>query len=599
MTKVQLYESFYPHVIQFIAEESSFISAAHPDAEMVLRGLDAAQKKVMPKPLVIQICSIPFLSRELYYRFIGRFDLEVGFLMEKLTLEGPLHYKMIARDWQIETVEFTKEPQKKHHFYRDDQEHTKVKKAFSLLPYHRQAESYFRPSNDIIFYLPEDLRNVIVPFLVEDGKFDIPVFPELDTSGEELAIFMGEEVLMRELPGLLIHLNEKRPRMSVKGRPYANSLKGIRKKLDLTEFYDEPKQDDLDYIRINMLLSLLLQEDKLSTESPPEEIVKKLFNEVYPYHFRSALHLLSPYIKGITSLREFAFRRVENHLLALMKGITREGWIRYEDFERSLQLRVFSVGLLEGRHAHDIYFAIPAGFEGVRWETQVTIYPFFQERYIMWPAMKGTLFLMAAWGLLDICYRTPNCKVLSQTCNSPYDGIYALRLTNLGAYVLGHTKTYTSDIRQPFTFSLSEDALSILLVDGDMKLASRALASFARPLGEKRFQTNADLFLANCNTAADLQHKINLFSSLFPGELPGNWQAFFTEISRKADPLTEEHSYQVFKISPDDRTLLQLIARDEQIKDLCIKAEGHRILVRKNDLKKLRTLLRGHGYLVE
>ncbi|MEL7221542.1 MAG: hypothetical protein AAGJ93_09505, partial [Bacteroidota bacterium] len=224
LTKVQLYESFYPHVLEFIAEEGSFISNAHTDAAMVLRGVQAAQQKAMPKPLVLKICGLPFLSRELYLRFIQRFDPEVRLLFEKLTLEGPLHYRMINRDYGFEAITYTSEPQNKYHYHRDDQQYTKVKKAFAIFPNHRQAESYFRPSNDIIFYLPEGLRSIIVPFLQEEENSKLPIQKEVDTSKEGRMIFYGEEVLMRELPGLIIHLNEKRPRMSVKGRPYANSL---------------------------------------------------------------------------------------------------------------------------------------------------------------------------------------------------------------------------------------------------------------------------------------------------------------------------------------------------------------------------------------
>ena len=251
----------------------------------------------------------------------------------------------------------------------------------------------------------------------------------------------------------------------------------------------------------------------------------------------------------------------------------------------------------------NIYFENipPKGYlpEEFRYYETMSARDHYFTRVVRWPGFRGFLFFLASWGLLEIIYEEPDVSVIPYSAYSVYDGLKYIRVTELGAYVFNHTKAYSGVIKRPFTLALDEDSLSILLTDGDTGLASKAISSFAKPVGGNRFTTNASLFLENCKTEDDLTHKISIFTSIFPGDLPANWSAFFSDISLKANPLKPTAEYHIFHVSENNKQLLHLLARDEELKKICIKAEKFHILVHYTNLTKLKNILRSYGYLIE
>lgn len=593
LNKNDLSQSFWRMVTPFAQDERKLILGELPSASAIYREWASYGNRAPQKSLMIKVCSLPFMSRKLYQRFIATLDPEIKTLLEYIALKGPLHHMMIEKELGIKTYEKVIMDGEIHRFRRES---LSLVPKFRILPVQVPFSYYYGTENRIVFYLPKRLQKVIA-ILSAPADVRLISLPELPADAKKLKVIHGEELILRELPGLIIYLNNKRPKLSKKGRPNAASIRSLGKKLALTEFYPDTKQKELLFMRTDMLASLLLQLDDLPNNASPPDLIKHLFRKTYPLHFRSALHLLG-YINGISNLRTPAFRSVEYSSTEYFKPLHHKEWIKHEDWEYYHQSSALHIDFIDAYELNRLELEIPGEFSSSSFSTTLSISPHFGQKFVQWPTLRGHLFLFAAWGLLDLVYEEPNCKAIGITSDSPYDGVKYLRMTALGAYVLGYTDAYESNVEQPFELGLSDDVLSILLTAGDMELASRAIASFARPAGSKRFQTNADMFLQDCNTAKDLKQKIDLFSTLFPGDLPANWQAFFRELSQKANPLTEEE-FQVFSINPNDQKLLQLLAQDEQIREICSKAEGYRILVRIKDFKRLQKLLRAYGYLVE
>lgn len=593
LNKNDLSQTFWRLVVPFSQNERKLILSEVPSASVIFREWASYGNRAPQKSLMIKVCSLPFMSRKLYQRFVATLDPEVKTLLEYLALKGPLNHKMIEKELGITTYTIASEEIGLNRYRRES---VKLLPKFMVLPADIPFSYYYGRESKVVFFLPKRLQKVIsVLSSPADGR--LTSLPEVPAATKSTKVFYGEELILRELPGLIIYLNNKRPKLSKKGRPNAASIRSLSKKLALTEYYPDTKQKELMHMRTNMLASLLLQLDDLPNNASPPDLIKHLFRKTYPLHFRSGLHLLT-YVNGMSNLRSTAFRMVEYGSADYIRPLYQQEWVNHDAWQYYHQSTAFHIDFIEPREQDRLELEIPGEFTKTSYSTTLGISPHFGQKFIQWPILRGHLFLFAAWGLLDLVYEEPNCKAIGITCDSPYDGVRFIRLTPLGAYVFGYTDEYESDVTQPFELGLSDDVLSILLTAGDMELASRAIASFARPVGNKRFQTNADMFLQDCNTAKDLKQKIDLFSTLFPGDLPANWQTFFRELSQKANPLTEEE-FQVFSINPNDQKLLQLLAQDEQIREICSKAEGYRILVRIKDFKRLQKLLRAYGYLVE
>ena len=593
LTKNDLSQTFWRLVLPFSQEERKLILSEVPAASLIYREWASYGNRPPQKSLMVKVCSLPFMSRKLYQRFVATLDPEVKTLMEYLARKGPLNHLMIEKELGIKTYELEFEEVGLNRYRRET---IKLLPKFLALPADIPFSYYYSRDNKVILFLPKKLQKIIA-VLSSPVDMRIRSIPEVPPATKTTKVFKSEELILRELPGLIIFLNNKRPKLSKKGRPNAASIRSLGKKLALTEYYPETKQKELMFMRTDMLASLLLQLDDLPNNASPPDLIKRLFTKTYPQHFRSALHLLG-YINGVSSLRSAAFRSVEYISTDYFKPLYQQEWVNHNDWQDYHQSTAFHIDFIDPREQGRLELEIPGEFSKSSFSSTLGITPHYGQKFIQWPILRAHLFLFAAWGLLDLVYEEPNCKGIGVTCDSPYDGVKFLRLTPLGAYVLGYTDQYESNVAQPFELGLSDDVLSILLTAGDMELASRAIASFARPAGSKRFQTNADMFLQDCNTAKDLKQKIDLFSTLFPGDLPANWQAFFRELSQKANPLTEEE-FLVFSINPTDQKLLQLLAQDEKIREICSKAEGYRILVRVKDFKRLQKLLRAYGYLVE
>lgn len=232
------------------------------------------------------------------------------------------------------------------------------------------------------------------------------------------------------------------------------------------------------------------------------------------------------------------------------------------------------------------------------------------------PIVQGSLFLFAAMGLVEIAYDMPpeSSRIQDKKFISIFGGIQGFRLTALGAYLLGITKSYTP-VAEP---DGEKSERGRVVLDEHRLLASLTgrnpgmelmLQEYMSPLarnnagtpteqtaGVKLYQMDARSFLRNCSKAADVKKKIERFKKRIGENLPVVWEEFLLSIAAKIEPLKEEQNYRVFAIKSSS-DLAGLIVRDPVIKKFVLKAEGYKILVRADDVGAFRRELEKHGYL--
>ena len=77
------------------------------------------------------------------------------------------------------------------------------------------------------------------------------------------------------------------------------------------------------------------------------------------------------------------------------------------------------------------------------------------------------------------------------------------------------------------------------------------------------------------------------------------WEQFFKQLIQHCHPLKEDKtSYKRYQLDPENRDLVQLVTTDPQLRQLVIRAEGYRIMVKTEDFTKFETQLKKHGYLL-
>ena len=218
---------------------------------------------------------------------------------------------------------------------------------------------------------------------------------------------------------------------------------------------------------------------------------------------------------------------------------------------------------------------------------------------------KGFLYILATLGLVELACQKPVPDAAEKPI-SPYAAIAYARLSPLGRYALGLTKDYDAPQQQKRDYFLVDDQRLIVrdlcVADGSSTGTNpylEILKDIARPIGSGRYEVTPQTFLSPCSTNDDVLQRIKNFRQFVCPKPPTIWETFFSTLLTRCHPLTLNHEdFHVYTLPADDHDLQRLVATDPKLRQLVIRAEGYRILVRTIDLGKFRTRLKALGYLL-
>ena len=209
-------------------------------------------------------------------------------------------------------------------------------------------------------------------------------------------------------------------------------------------------------------------------------------------------------------------------------------------------------------------------------------------------AIRMCAFWLASLGMAEVALcEKPNIEV------SPFDRLAYLRLTPLGRYAFGVADSYEAPEQEHVAyFELDPDRLIIRSLVEPNPYA-QLLTDTSTAISKNRYETSALSVLASCHTKADVESKIKIFRQFIASELPPLWEQFFKTLLQHCHPLKEDKTgYKRYSLDPENRDLIQLVTTDPVLRQIVIRAEGFRILVKNDDLKKFETQLKKHGYLL-
>lgn len=534
------------------------------------------------------IVSKIFKNKEIYQFFLTFLAEDVKKVFEAMIWKEELSSEEILAETGVEVV-FKVEKKAYNNKTYFEQEY---RKEFMLLAVDTES-SYSYTSNSYLktftVELPAELRKVLRDYYDKPLHYDfIPLKEALKTD----FIASNESEIFINLPNLLSYHQQGNIKTSGPGKVMLNILSKIRKTLNINELYPDSTSKELQTLKTYLLASLIVCENKPKKEEIFIGILKNLLGKTYPKKYNGHTHILTS-LKGSHNL--YNIDDVESKFIEILKILPVNEWISTQNFIDFASLRSYNFYIST---VYEMCNYLTYEIDGDYGKQKINLKKTHLKNFVSDPIIKGNMMLWACYGLLDIAYDTIDTTELGKTYYSVYDGIKAIRLTNLGAYLLGKTTEYKApEVKQSYNLSFSSDNL-IIMVEGETSITDNLLANYADKVGSNRYAVSNETFLKNVNSKKELKIKIDIFKQVINANLPQNWKAFFDILDKKIHPLIPIDEVMVFKIPSDDPELIKLLIQNPSIKKLLIKAEDYQIIVTKKDYPSLRTKLKTFGYLL-
>ncbi len=467
-----------------------------------------------------------------------------------------------------------------------------------------------KPVLQYYFYLDDDLREIFREHLAPPPDYHIGPA----TAVEETAFrFEDRGRLLARLPMVSEYVRQGHLRLSKRGRKIlVPSIRKMAEVCGIDEFYTAGDAS-LGCMRTQLLADFLLRNpagESLSDAAAWKRLIARAFlgnaSDDYPLH-RLLDHLNQVQRAEALDGRVFATERradIAATLLAMLRDMPAGEWVSASRClaYAAYRLEKFEVlnPILAGEY---VYFtgerAIESDGNSVSAiEEHPVDHPIYVDAVIE-PFVKAVLFLCGSLGLLDLAYDPPTnqrYRLSGKPYLSRYDGLRYVRLTELGAYVVGLSDACSQKAAPPprARVVLDENRLIIHLDIRD-PIKAVALEALAERISDTCFRMGFDSFLRGCDHEAEIQKRIDQFKGMVDAPFPLIWEDFLKAVEGRVTRVTPRDGLQVFQLRPDP-DLLDLLARDKVLKKYVLKAEKHHVIIRSRDISRVRHRLAALGY---
>jgi hypothetical protein len=446
------------------------------------------------------------------------------------------------------------------------------------------------------FSLPPLIRSIIEGWFPKPaGYYIIPVALPNDAS---LKFFNAEPSIVSEVQRVSAYYLHNNIKYSSKGKPAALGMNKIQRTLSIKEFFENKTFSST---RTLLMFGLIYRCPPTILQGDTISVIRYLFANNY-INFQKYAHP-APYVftqlKGIADLYPHSYiPSVNPSLLNIIKQLPEGEWITFANLYRYIQTHFIIINpFVPG--SGSIYYDQKDG-NLHRFNRREYIGRDNEANMISKVYLKGTLFLMASFGLLEISYKeTDDTKMFGKDWFSEYDGIHAVKLTALGSYITGVKRHYEPlGIAQNNRLDFDENAL-FLRVEGDLALINTLLENYMEKVSDSRYIFNSGYFLRDCKTTENVKNKIAAFKQIIAKKLPDYWENYLVSLYHNAKQVEIDNEMFVFTISSSNKELQRLIVQDLVLKKLVLKAERFNILIEKSNLTTFRNRMKELGYLIK
>ena len=466
--------------------------------------------------------------------------------------------------------------------------------AHDLSFFPKKSDYYSRGSHGDL-YIPKEMKEFIIRFYTKPIYQD---FVPLSEIPETTYIYSAEKQIFDELQQIISYHLLGNIKFSASGRPVESTLGKFQKSCGIEEFYGT-ENEKLSKVRSNLIAGMLYGLAQKEFEIDNLEIIKFLFNKHYQTLFTPQFVLTG--FKGWNLFEPYADRNkdIETKLMTVLGDMPLNDWMSLENLTELLGYRFVNLNPLTVSAVQSkLYYEEELPLNETK---RISLNSGTYNSYITTPFLKGTLFLFAAFGLVEIAYDTLNVEKFGSTYFSSYDGLKFFKLTALGAYIFGINSKYEQPIitTEKAKISLSNDSLMII-ADGKMTaLNDKMLSIYSEKLGDTRYKVSTEAFLKDCKNRKEIDNKIVLFKSMINGTIPSLWERFFKELLTNASAIKINKFLQTYSLPVEDKELHKIVAQDTILKQIVLKAEGYNILVPNENVVKFKSRLKELGFIVE
>ncbi len=390
-------------------------------------------------------------------------------------------------------------------------------------------------------------------------------------------------------------------------RVIKDSLKQMAKHCQVTEFYAVAK-GDLAFLKTNLIIEFL-KSFPFKEQKDPLKTLKAGFHDFF--HEQESKFFKIPslfhFIRRLATYHDFFNLEYKpngpHEFLKLFQEIPFQKWISVKNIISNFYYNGIFYSKEDYLSVHNCYQKfIYSGFG----HNQKDEYPaynseIYYEFYIK-PFFKTMMFLLGTFGIVDLAYQLPKNETYQRGKDpflSPFDGLKYIRLTELGAFILGLKSDFQATIPREKTSKITLDEKNLLIfLEGEDHIKRIVLEKLGEKINTNCYRINSKSFLHDCRTKEDIQKKIALFTQHISKKPAPNWQEFFQQIEEKINPLKYRADLLVFKINPNSE-LLQLLVKDEILKECILKAEDYNILIDQKNLNKIKKRLEEFGYFID
>jgi len=588
-------DSIYPFFKVFLR---SFI-LNNPDLCRQYRVPPYSQKP-SPSKSELMACLVPFFEHgELFRKMRAALPDPLPAVVDKIIWEGGQSHESLEKTFNTKVAYTNLELETSYPnpvtelnplfcLFRDDYTSRSYSYWYSDRNFKNQT-SYLH-----FLYFPQPLNARLKKFIPAPFGYDLVPVPLPENPN--VPVYTEHNSLFSELPVALSYLQQGKLTVSESGLLNVASVSKMRKYCGIKEFYPDNSDKYASSIRTRFIAEMLLALNRqgYTTYDDPVAFIRQGFH-LYEKSQLSSVAVLF-HLKGLNKVDTNP--EVNPSLFALLPRLPLGQWVTQDNLLKYALYRELPLELVRDYAAYNnVYFES----EGAYGKTKNYLYRVYYRSLLTEPLLRGTLYLFATFGLVDIAYGSPanpEAEKFKKTSISVFDGLQAVRLTSLGAYVCGVTQTYEAPVTQDEQIILDEQHLFISYTGTNQPLLT-ILEKIARRAGEHLFKVDYETLLGDCNTSLEVTAKLNMFKQLLSANPPPLWQNFFATVQERNVPLPALNAdYQLFQL-PQNKELVRLVASDAFLKKHIIKAEMYHVIIPRTSISKVKNYLKKFGFLID
>ncbi|MGD9971562.1 MAG: hypothetical protein AB7S77_00720 [Desulfatirhabdiaceae bacterium] len=183
------------------------------------------------------------------------------------------------------------------------------------------------------------------------------------------------------------------------------------------------------------------------------------------------------------------------------------------------------------------------------------------------------------------------------SCLSRYDGLYALCLNSLGAWIMGLKEDFLPQSPDQITLEILPN-LEITALGATPDQADRLfLERFCHKKSDRVWEMRIATLLQAIEEGIDLNQIIGFLKNRSQGAFPQPVTLFFDDMRNRIGQLQDMGEARLVKCQ--DRDMANRIAKDVRMNGLCMTDGGHYIVVPAEKENRFRKELRNLGYILK